>query len=205
MGCGISRFHLHDEDAPLNCKSNELPETYPGSIHSLVKNGDEMENQNHEKEEEVINGNVGNKKLVGQDKDREINYKGNIEKKLRIHNDEEEEDDEREGERISDVNGWIGSPSFREYCVDCKSEDGFKGNEDADEREIEIRAGDKIKLSNVVHVTEKRRGRRFIKVFPMHRSSGVRNFLNVSTCYNPNASSYKEGHTKSLEKKIIDE
>ncbi|CAA3003045.1 Hypothetical predicted protein, partial [Olea europaea subsp. europaea] len=151
MGCGISRFHLHDEDdGPLNWKYNESPKTNPGSVHSLVKSGDKMENQTHAKEE-IINENVGNKKLVGEDKDREINYKGNIEEeKFRIHNDEEEEEyDEREGGRISDIDGWVGSPSFREYCVDCKSEDGVNGNEDVDEiKEINIHAEDKITLSN---------------------------------------------------------
>ncbi|KAL2505478.1 Uncharacterized protein Adt_21099 [Abeliophyllum distichum] len=192
MGCGISRFHLHGED---DDKSDELPKTEcsvmsnPGSTHSLLKNGDKIENQIHAKEAFL---------------DKEVNEMDNIDenKGRLIDNDEEadedEDEDERDGRRISNFDGWVGSPSFREYCVDCKSQDSFKGSEGVEERETKIHAEDKITLSNEEAAMEKRRGRRFTKVFPINRS-GVRNFLNVSTCYNPNVSS----HTKSSEKKLL--
>ncbi|CAK9175152.1 unnamed protein product [Ilex paraguariensis] len=110
---------------------------------------------------------------------------------------------EEEGERISDFNGslLIGSPSFREYCYnDSDSDDSVNngGNKDGEKTEANTPPGDKIASSSEICYLEGsrtrsdkkgRRGRRFRKVFPMHRTSAVKNLLNVTTCYNPNASS----------------
>ena len=132
------------------------------------------------------------------------------EEKLERELETKEEDDYEEGRRISDFDGplWIGSPSFREYCVHYHSDsDDSAGSSNGEKREKEIQAkieketqaktetetqaknalacNDKICVMQGSRKRSVKKGRRFRKVFPIHRSAAMKNFLNVSTCYTP--------------------
>lgn len=128
------------------------------------------------------------KKKLGEHKERGT-------EKEKYETDDEYEEDDDDGRRISNFDdNWIGSPSFREYCVDSESEDGAVNHGDrrsGENTENKTRGMDNVECMGEVCVLpgpktlEKKgsRGRKFIKVFPMHRP---KHFWNVTTCYSRN-------------------
>uniref|UniRef100_A0A5B6YJ98 Uncharacterized protein n=1 Tax=Davidia involucrata TaxID=16924 RepID=A0A5B6YJ98_DAVIN len=162
----------------------------------------------------AVDSDAATKKLGGEEKERgpvgiEVESKkdGAVAGKKDL--DYEDSDEEEEGGRISDFS-FMGSPSFREYCMDCVSEDSVKydGNNVGEKREKvimtkEYNASLNLNEGTTTRTAKKERiGRIFRKVFPIGRPAAVKNLLNVTSCYNANVLPAQARAGKPAEKAV---
>ncbi|XP_057489313.1 uncharacterized protein LOC130775195 [Actinidia eriantha] len=160
MGCGISKYGLADQVAPLRRKLEEfrrndrdIEDDTPSTKQLLKDSGEDSFKSRKSASSTVLEQTQSMKNMVGCDSatkgkkggeggENEVERKNEevmtVEKRdNRNSKASEEEDEEEEGRRISDYDAsalWIGSPSFREYCTnDSHLEDGFDTDDNNDE------------------------------------------------------------------------
>ncbi|THG02204.1 general transcriptional corepressor trfA [Camellia sinensis] len=167
---------------------------------SGIEKQSEEEEKEKEKEKEKCRKEV-------ESKNEEAKAKATIETGDNKDNEESEED---EG-IISNTDGslWIGSPSFRDYCIDCDSDDNFQNDDNSAGKMKETKTrGDECHASPKSNeemenksIRKERKGRGFgRKVFPKSRQSAMRSLLHVPGCYNPSVSASHDRTSKPIDK-----